>query len=332
VDSPTPTAPPTPKDTPSATATGAGEPTAVDTATPTATPSAQASELAATIEGGEVRLAWKSPAPASGFTEARLLRRLNAPPAGPGDPAAETIYSGTGDTAVDAVEELLPDVETIAGEPAERREYFYTVYACTPSGLCEANGSSASLRPTLVEVLRAGGYTIHWRHASADVCSDRLDLGPASTTMVPDWWRSCDDVCATATARQLNDTGRMEAASIGAFFEARGIAIGRVLSSEFCRNFTTAELMDFAPPIELRREVTYFVYGEAGRCAASFALIGEVPAPGSNTAIIGHAGFPPGCELLNSLAWSEAAVFKPDGTGAALLVARVRAAEWESLP
>ena len=36
-------------------------------------------------------------------------------------------------------------------------------------------------------------------------------------------------------------------------------------------------------------------------------------AAGTNTALIGHAGFT--CAVLQSLAWGEAAIFKPDGAG-----------------
>ena len=149
-----------------------------------------------------------------------------------------------------------------------------------------------STRRCLPDVLRAGGYVIHWRHASATVCSDRLDLGPAATTSSPDWWKSCDADCPSggpviATARQLSDIGRSESVAIGQALDQRGVPIGRMLASEFCRNVETAQLMDLGPPIEQSPAITYFVYDEGGRCADTFALLAEAPPAGTNTALIG---------------------------------------------
>jgi hypothetical protein len=104
------------------------------------------------------------------------------------------------------------------------------------------------------------------------------------------------------------------------------------VSSEFCRNVGTAVLMDFGPMIEERSDITYFVYDEANRCTNSYALIAEVPAAGTNTALIGHAGFTGTCPVLGALAWSEAAIFKPDGIGGQTLVARLLWNEWSALP
>jgi hypothetical protein len=122
----------------------------------------------------------------------------------------------------------------------------------------------------------------------------------------------------------------VEATSIGSDFDLLGIAVSRVSTSEYCRNVTTAELMDFGPAIEERQDITYYVYDEAGRCGASYALLAETPAPGTNTAVIGHAGFV--CDVLGSLAWGEAAVFRPDGQGGVDFVARVPWNQWLALP
>lgn len=323
---PTPTATATPvdTDTPAVTPTGTAEPTSTLTEVPTTTPTpteapvGMPSDLATAIDGGEVRLAWMNADPAGGYTHARVLRRLNVPVAGPADPEAEVIYFGLDANALHPLLDLLPDV------PEQGRTYHYAVFACDVLGNCGADGAAAALMPTLPDVLRGGGYVLHWRHASADVCVDQLD------SVAPNWWKSCEANCAFATARQLNDTGRAESLAIGRAVDILGIQIGRVLSSEYCRNFTTAELMDFGPPLELLPAITFFVHDEANRCANSYALLAEVPATGTNTTIIGHAGFPaPGCAILGSLAWAEAAVFKPDGTGGSAFVTRLTADKWE---
>lgn len=282
------------------------------------------SGLAAAVNAASIDLTWTAPDAATGFTVSRVMRSLNAAPAGPQDVAAAVVYEGPAETAVDDLTALLPDTTDVP------RTYHYAVYGCDSMGTCEGVGSHTTLVPTVVEALRAGGYVIHWRHASANVCSDRTDLGTAATTAVPDWWRSCDSDCGTATARQLNDTGRAEAPAIGAALDSLGIVVGRVLTSEFCRNFETAYLMDFGPVVEETPLITYFVYEEASRCSDTYLLLGQEPAAGTNTALIGHSGN--ACPPLNSLAWAEAAIFKPDGVGGTTFIERVTANAWLTLP
>ena len=285
-------------------------------------PSGAPDDLTATITGNQIQLAWTAPPALSGKTHVRILRRLNAPPVDAADPAAAVVFFGTAAGATDALTALLPTTTENA------RTYHYAAFGCTAGGDCEAAGSRTTLAPTIVDVLRAGGYVLHWRHSAATVCQDQLGLGTAATTMSPDWWKSCDAQCGTATARQLDATGVAEATAIGADFDRLAIPIGRVASSEFCRNFTTAALMSLGPTTELRPDITFFVYDEAGRCDASYALIDEVPAAGTNTAIIGHAGFTGTCPILSSLAWSEAAIFKPDGNGGNVFVTRLLWNAW----
>lgn len=287
-------------------------------------PAGKPTGLAATLDVADIELSWVNADPGSGRTHAKLLRRLNSAPSGPDDGAATELLFAATTTSTDDLRSLLPDTGT------EPRTYHYAVYGCTPEGDCEGEGSHTTFTPTLTQALVAGGYVLHWRHASATVCSDRTDLGTAETTMVPDWWKSCDENCGTATARQLNPTGRAESIAIGDAFRARGIPVGRVLTSEFCRNVETAALMNFGPTLEEDQGITYFVYDEPGRCAASFALLAEVPTAGTNTAIIGHSGNT--CPPLSSLAWAEAAVYRPDGVGGSVFVARVPVGDWMTLP
>jgi phosphohistidine phosphatase SixA len=168
---------------------------------------------------------------------------------------------------------------------------------------------------------------------------DNVSLGTASSTTVPNWWRSCEANCEIATARQLNQTGVDESIAIGQAFDDHGIPVGRVLSSEYCRCFTTAELMDFGPPIELEQGLSLFVYSDViDRCEATKEFIREVPAAGTNTAVIGHTGFT--CTVVESepasnlgaLEWAEAAIFKPDGDGGVEYVVRLMGDEWAGLP
>lgn len=290
-----------------------------------ADPNPAPQDLTIWVLGGEVRLRWIAPEPASGNRQVRLLRRLNAPPAGPQDAAADLLYAGSATQYVDPITGLLPNFTS-------PQVYYYAVFGCDLAGTtCESVGSQVALAPTLVECLRGGGYTIHWRHADADVCADQLQLGTAANTTVPNWWRSCDSNCTTATARQLNATGVQRATIIGQQIRSMGIPIGRVVSSEYCRCIGTAQAMDFGPTIETDPGVTYFVYDEANRCTTNYDLIEQVPMAGTNTAIIGHAGFSSTCATLGSLAWGECAIFKPDGQGGATLIGRLLWDQWGQL-
>lgn len=280
--------------------------------------------LAAVVNGTSIDLTWSSPDPGSGLTVARVLRSLNAAPTGPEDVGAQLVFEGEAEAATDALTALLPNTSGTA------RVYHYAVYGCDIDSNCETTGSSATLTPTVRQALIAGGYVLHWRHASADVCSDNQSLGNASSTMVPDWWKSCDNSCGTATARQLNGTGVAEATAIGNAFDTLGITISRVLTSEYCRNFTTAALMDFGPVVEQSQQLTYWVYDEASRCSDTFVMLGEAPTAGTNTALIGHAGN--ACSPLSSLAWAEAAIYKPNGMGGTTFIDRVLQNGWLALP
>lgn len=76
-------------------------------------------------------------------------------------------------------------------------------------------------------LLKGGGQVVVMRHASTD---------PA--TGDPPGFRLDD----CATQRNLSAAGREEARRIGAAFQARGIPVGRVLSSRWCRCLETARL------------------------------------------------------------------------------------------
>ena len=281
----------------------------------------------AQIVGAEVRLTWSL---TSNVERVRLLRRLNVLPRDAEDDSADVLFEGDGESFLDSLAALLPSTA------ATPRTYHYALFPCIGTFDCLEESGRDSIEATVLQCLRAGGYSIWWRHASATVCADRLELGTAATTTVPDWWKSCDPNCpvsggGTATARQLSDIGVMEATVIGNSIDLLSIPIGRVISSEYCRCVHTAELNDFGPAIEQDSSITFFVYDEANRCAHSQERIAELPPAGSNTAIIGQAGFTGSCPVLGELAWGEAAIYKPKGDGTAELITRVPFDQWPSV-
>jgi phosphohistidine phosphatase SixA len=87
--------------------------------------------------------------------------------------------------------------------------------------------SPARADDALWELLRGGGQVVMMRHA-------------VTTPGVGDPPGFRLDDCATQ--RNLTDEGRADARRVGAAFRARGILIGRVLSSPWCRCVETARL------------------------------------------------------------------------------------------
>ncbi|MCU0697851.1 MAG: hypothetical protein MUC96_15100 [Myxococcaceae bacterium] len=271
--------------------------------------------LAATLstDGQRVQLAWtngSSPA----LARVRLTRTVTT---GASTSTPVVVFDGLASSASERVDQLLPSAGGVS------RSATYQVVGCS-SAACEPSGPTASLSLSLKQALRGGGYTVFWRHASASVCSDRTDLCPATLpagqtcaqalvgTSAANWWRTCasDAPACNTTARQLSTVpADAETTAVRTWFQTNGVTVGRVLTSEYCRCFTTAQNFQFGPALELSADLTYWVYEEGLRCAKNIALLHQAPATGTNTAMVGHAGF--SCPTLDSLAWGEAAIFKP---------------------
>lgn len=79
--------------------------------------------------------------------------------------------------------------------------------------------------------LRQGGVVALVRHGDAPGVGD------------PPGWRLGD----CATQRNLGERGRAEARAVGARLRAERVAIGRVVSSPWCRCVDTATLLDLGP-------------------------------------------------------------------------------------
>ena len=272
-------------------------------------------------DGKNVLLSWSNPVE---VTQVKVLRALNAAPLGPGDSDAALVFQGMSNNASERVDKLEPNTTT------SPRVWNYRVYGCKNAS-CETTGAATTLSLTVAQALRGGGYTLFWRHATANVCGDQTQLGPANSTATPDWWKSCDKNCNTAYARQLDAVqSPNETFTIHTQFATRGFTVGRVLSSEFCRAIETAQGFNFGPAIEQSQVLTYFVYDEGQRCTNTLTMLNTAPAVGTNTALVSHAGFT--CPVIDSLAWGEAAIYRPNRGGQPIFVARVPWNGWMTLP
>jgi hypothetical protein len=189
-----------------------------------------------------------------------------------------------------------------------------------PAAAGDPPGTQATLTGSaLVSALRQGGYVIYFRHA---------DTGPATVEPPTAVIGQCE------TQRNLNDNGRAQAREIGAAFRVLAIPVGKVLSSELCRCWQTAELA-FGRH-ELARTLTGVRRGpefeDARRVASDGlrALLSTPPPPGVNTVLVSHGFNLIDLEGLYLSSQGEAAIYLPEGNGYRL-VARLQPADWAAL-
>jgi len=158
-------------------------------------------------------------------------------------------------------------------------------------------------RANVFKPLQKGGYVLVFRHAAADVGIDQTG------STVPEWWKSCD----SKLARQLNDQGKKEAKDIGTVLKTMQIPVARLLSSEFCRCYTTADLMALGVPTQQSKDLTLTVYDEPNRYANTMKVVNGQPLDAKNTVLSIHAGFSgsiPTVAPLSNLQWGDASVFQ----------------------
>lgn len=171
----------------------------------------------------------------------------------------------------------------------------------------------------LLAALQRGGQVIYFRHA---------DTGPAYLEQGVDLAR-CD------TQRNLNETGREDARNIGAQFSRLRIPLGQVLSSEFCRCRETAQLAFGRHIVDPRLTgVSRSAEAAERRKAATAALkqmLATSPAAGVNTVLVSHGFNLWDAEGFHLGTQGEAAIYRPDGAGSYVLLARLRPDDWAAL-
>lgn len=171
----------------------------------------------------------------------------------------------------------------------------------------------------LLAALQRGGQVIYFRHA---------DTGPAYLEQGVDLAR-CD------TQRNLNESGRVDARNIGAQFRRLRIPLGQVLSSEFCRCRETAELAFGRHVVEPRLTGVSRSADAAGRRKAATAALKQMlatsPAAGVNTVLVSHGFNLWDAEGFHLGTQGEAAIYRPDGAGGYVLLARLRPDDWTAL-
>ena len=118
----------------------------------------------------------------------------------------------------------------------QRRFLVALLLALSLLGAAPARGDDLSPRD-LLNLLKVGGYTLHFRHAATDFSQADRDTSPGS---------SC------SSQRNLSAEGRKQATEIGAAIRALKIPIDNVRAGPLCRTIDTAQLM-FGPDVKSTR-------------------------------------------------------------------------------
>lgn len=180
-------------------------------------------------------------------------------------------------------------------------------------------------RATLINDMQKGGYVLSFRHGNASTGQDQLGLALSTN-----WWKSCD----ASLARQLDTrepSGFTQMQATGRALRNLKLAVGKIISSEYCRCMQSAQELRFTNlTIEQNKDITYYVYDEANRYQNTMKLISSQPVNTKNVVIVTHAGFSntPNPAPLNSLNWGDAAIFKLQTNQTANYVTSISSREW----
>jgi len=172
---------------------------------------------------------------------------------------------------------------------------------------------------TLVGELQQGGYVLVLRHGATN--RDQADTDPLHHDNI-------------TQQRLLSDKGKEVARQVGDAFKTLGIPLGQVYTSKFNRAAETGKLVsggDVTSTLDLTEGGLVVTPIENDRRAEALKkMAGTMPEAGKNTLIVTHKP-----NILDAFGkdWfevreGEASVFKPDGSGKAVLIARVQAADW----
>ena len=181
-----------------------------------------------------------------------------------------------------------------------------------------ASAQTADIK-ALTSAMKQGGYVVVFRHGATN--RDQADTDPLNHDNV-------------AKQRVLSTGGIDVAKQVGAAFKKLGIQFGNVYTSKFNRAVETGKLMsggEVSSTLDITEGGLVVTPIENDRRAEALRkLAGVVPAAGKNTLVVTHKP-----NILDAFGkdWfevkeGEASVFKPDGSGKAVLVARVQAVDW----
>lgn len=174
----------------------------------------------------------------------------------------------------------------------------------------------------LAGAMKQGGYVIVFRHGATN--RNQADTDPLNFDNI-------------AKQRLLSEQGKRVATQVGEAFKKLGIPLGKVYTSKFNRAVETGRLMsgggggDVTPTLDVTEGGLVVTPIENDRRAEALKkMAGTLPEAGKNTLIVTHK---PNIMDAFGKDWfdvkeGEASVFRPDGSGKAVLVARPQAVDW----
>lgn len=143
-----------------------------------------------------------------------------------------------------------------------------TLVSATPVAAFAADQSEA------IDRLKAGGHILMIRHALAPGNGDPPNF----------------KIGDCATQRNLDDTGRDQARSIGVWLRNNGVTSARVYSSQWCRCIETARLLNLGPVQELGALNSYYerVQDREPNLRALNDFISQQPVKGELIILVTH--------------------------------------------
>lgn len=193
---------------------------------------------------------------------------------------------------------------------------FATVLTCLV--VTYAHAQTADM-PALASAMKQGGYVIVFRHGATN--RDEADTDPLNFDN-------------TTKQRLLSEQGKRVATQVGDAFKKLGIPLGKVYTSKFNRAVETGKLIsggDVTPTLDVTEGGLVVTPIENDRRAEALKkMAGTVPEAGKNTLIVTHR---PNIMDAFGKDWfdvkeGEASIFRPDGAGKTVLVARLQAVDW----
>ena len=171
----------------------------------------------------------------------------------------------------------------------------------------------------LAETMKHGGYVIVFRHGATN--RDQADTDPLNH----------DDV---SKQRLLSESGKELAMQVGASFKALQVPIGNIYTSRFNRAVETGKLIggsEVTSTLDLTEGGLVVTPIENDRRADALRKMAATPpTDGKNTLVVTHKP-----NIIDAFGkdWfevkeGEASIFRPNGAGKAIPIARVQAIEW----
>lgn len=175
----------------------------------------------------------------------------------------------------------------------------------------------------LLNNLRNGGYVIYFRHAQtfkdyADQADPNLDLTDCSTQ------------------RKLSFKGIQDSRDIGQAFANKKIPIGKIITSEYCRSWKTANYA-FGRVDQKDSRLNFLPYEDYTSDHIDLMrknvnpILSTQPKEGENTIIVGHDDIFESATGIYPDPQGIAYIIKPLGEGEFQLIANILPSEWENL-